>query len=587
MQSNMPTFPNRSGLLYTLRSRVIVVLLLNSLVPLILIGGISYFSFVSILEHKIQNSIQNNLKKATFSLENELNSLNHVSMQLSFEQGIGKDLEQYQSYMDVYDKYNLELAIQNYIDLITYTNPNLGLTYYYFSDNKQTAFKKKKIRPEFNPDKLPILTSFSGIRYNGLHKTMDPSSNSLVLSVDRRIFLPGYDNLHVYVETNLQLADGILSGDPSGMNAAHVMVDDQNRIVYSENDRDFSIGSTFSSLDKPFLENQNSYIFTETTEQGWKMAIIIPKADYNREINAWFGQYAFIVVLSLTVALILAWVLWRTVYRPLSGINKEIRSLENSDFHSPLKYPRIAEFDYLLDRFQHMRGRIWDLLVEKERNEKMKAQLEVEKLLFQINPHFLHNTLDTIRWLARLNGQDEIDRLISTLNKLLNYNMGKEGTATIRQEINALRDYVALQQARYDFQFDVHIQTDDELMEVEIPRFILQPLVENALYHGIGDDGRIEVKVASDSSRRIIIEVHDNGVGMQEEEIRQLFDAGLTERGKVGMGIGIQYVSRIINVQYDGKARLAICSEPGKGTSMVLYIPLQEKTADAENTYCG
>ncbi|MFK2827301.1 histidine kinase, partial [Bacillus sp. B190/17] len=133
---------------------------------------------------------------------------------------------------------------------------------------------------------------------------------------------------------------------------------------------------------------------------------------------------------SLAVALGFALMLWRTVYKPLTGFNKEIRLLQNSGFHSVPKYPRIAEFDYVLDRFEEMRQRISQLLQEVRRNEKLKAELEVEKLMFQINPHFIHNTLDTVRWLARLNSQNEIERLVATLNKVLFYNMGKGGTAT-------------------------------------------------------------------------------------------------------------------------------------------------------------
>jgi two-component system sensor histidine kinase YesM len=207
----------------------------------------------------------------------------------------------------------------------------------------------------------------------------------------------------------------------------------------------------------------------------------------------------------------------------------------------------------------------------------MKSRLEVEKLLFQINPHFIHNTLDTVRWLARLNGQEQIERLVSILNKVLYYNMGKGGTATLGREIACLNDYVELQQIRYDFQFEVDIQAGDELMDVPIPRFILQPLVENSLYHGLGDDGWIEVKAGFEGEDCIRIEVKDNGLGMHVEEIRRLLDSGIEERRKTGMGIGIHYVNRMIKVQYGDRASLTINSELGIGTSIVLLIPITDE----------
>ncbi|WP_164821489.1 sensor histidine kinase [Paenibacillus koleovorans] len=564
-----------------MKSRVIVILLLNSLVPILFIGGISYISIGNLLSQKLQSSIRDNLRQVSYTIENELNKLNHVSMQLSFETGIGRDIERYYSLpMDIYEKSQLEQSIQNYINLITYTSPNLGFKYYYSTHPIQSAFKQPEIRSDFNPEQLPKLTSFSGITYNGLHRSMDPLSESLVFSVDRRIFLPGNSSMHIYVEASPILTSTILGGSLTSMHVQYLMADDRNTIIYSENPQNFPVGEAFVSGSQGSTPDDvhGKIVFGNRSEQGWTMAVLIPKSEYNREINDWLQRFFLVVLISLGVAMGLAWILWRTVYRPLSGINKEIRFIENSKFNSTLRYPGIAEFDFLIDRFQHMRQRIFDFITEVEQNEKKRTQLELEKLLFQINPHFIHNTLDSIRWIARLNGQDEIDRMISTLNKLLYYNMGKSGVATIGQELNALRDYVELQQMRYDFLFNVQIsEVEVHLREFVIPRFILQPLVENALYHGLKINGQISVKVDLESGKSIRIEVRDNGVGMTAEQIEGI-QSEESDQKKRGIGIGIYYVSRMLSVQYKGQAQLQIQSEPGKGTSMVVYIPFTEAT---------
>ena len=164
----------------------------------------------------------------------------------------------------------------------------------------------------------------------------------------------------------------------------------------------------------------------------------------------------------------------------------------------------------LLNQFQHMKVQITQLYSEIKAKEKRRADLEIEKLQYQINPHFLMNTLDTAHWLAVMNGQEEIDRLVTSLNKLLYYNLRKgNSVATIRDEIDSLKQYLILQQIRYNFQFDVNIHVDDALLEVTVPRFILQPLVENSLYHGLDDNGRIEVVVRKND--RLEIEIRDNG----------------------------------------------------------------------------
>ncbi|MDF2653054.1 MAG: integral rane sensor signal transduction histidine kinase, partial [Paenibacillus sp.] len=155
-------------LFYTLKSRVIAFLLLSSLVPLVLIGGASYYTIASMLDNKIVNSVRNQLNYTTFSLDKELKNLNHVSMQLSFEEGIGKDLSRYLS-SDYYDRFQLEQEIQNYISLITYTNPNIGFVHYYFSDTQKMAFKDTGLSLDLHPVELPKLYSFGGITYHALH----------------------------------------------------------------------------------------------------------------------------------------------------------------------------------------------------------------------------------------------------------------------------------------------------------------------------------------------------------------------------------------------------------------------------------
>jgi two-component system sensor histidine kinase YesM len=220
-----------------------------------------------------------------------------------------------------------------------------------------------------------------------------------------------------------------------------------------------------------------------------------------------------------------------------------------------------------------MKGRIWALYEEIEAKEKRRADLEVEKLRYQINPHFLMNTLDTVHWLALMNGQQEIDKLVLSLNKLLNYNLRKMGEmSTIGEEIDALKEYLQLQQIRYDFQFDVDIDADEDSLALRCPRFILQPLVENALYHGVSDDGYIYVgvKLQDDS---LCITIQDNGAGMAQETVDRLLGDETGEYRQVGMGIGMRYVRRILASSYGGEAQLQIRSGIGQGTVVSLRLP--------------
>ena len=307
------------------------------------------------------------------------------------------------------------------------------------------------------------------------------------------------------------------------------------------------------------------------------MVSVIAKTDFNKEKNQWILQISLVSFIFLAVTIFLAWLLWKMVYRPMRQLQTEIMAMSRAQSKTRVVKTRIPEFDYLLNQFHKMKKQIWRLFKEIEHKEKQRVDLEVEKLLYQINPHFLMNTLDTVHWLAVMNNQNEIDRLIQALNKLLHYNLGKLGeSSTIEEEIDAMKQYLLLQQIRYDFQFDVRIEVGQDMLKKPVPRFILQPLVENSLYHGLraSDDGYIHVIVKMNIG--IEISIHDNGAGMSEETIRKLLNEQTVEKQKVGMGIGMNYVKRMIESRYGNEAKLEIHSEIGKGTSIYLTLPMNE-----------
>ncbi|MNJ51039.1 putative sensor-like histidine kinase [compost metagenome] len=321
--------------------------------------------------------------------------------------------------------------------------------------------------------------------------------------------------------------------------------------------------------------SRNYYWFKQDSSQGWSVVSVISQANYQKERNQWLSLILLVALFFLGFTLFLAWLLWKMVYKPLNRFHSEINGMtENPRITGDQARTHIPEFDVLLGEFSDMQQQIRSLFKEVEQKEKIRADLEVEKLLYQINPHFLMNTLDTAHWLAVMNGQEEIDRLIQSLNKLLYYNLGKLGqVSTFEEEIDALKQYLILQQIRYDFEFDVRISVSDQVLQVPVPRFILQPLVENALYHGLSDEGYILIEVTLEEN--VVILIQDNGSGMSDEMIQQLLKNRVVEQKKVGMGIGINYVHRMLKAQYGEQAKLIIKSEEGKGTSIRLIIPIK------------
>ncbi|MCQ6562649.1 sensor histidine kinase [Paenibacillus mendelii] len=574
----------------SLKKRLLIIILTSSLLPLGLIGTLSYYKMYAMLNNKIESSVQNNLQQVALSLENTLSNLNHVTQQLAFNGSIGRDLQHYLDTSNVYEKSRLEKELINELNIINFANPSIGLTFYYFQNDHRFLFENFPIKKDFDLDKLPILQQYESLTYFGPHKASNRFDDSNVISVYRQANIPERDDVYVYVETGFEFTQKILQSNQKGMHVDHLIVNDKGVVSYSENASGFPIGTVYPAGNEPgqLVKHEGYYLFQNVSNQGWSVVSVIAQSEYNKEISEWIKQFAGFSLLSIAVSLLLGWLLWRMVYVPLTRFNKEIMQLANKNFHSEIKMMQIPEFDHLLHQFWHMRKQIWDLLAEVEQKEKRRADLEVEKLMYQINPHFLYNTLDTVCWLARLNGQDKIDRLVTSLNKLLHYNLDKQGQeTTIKQEIGALKEYLNLQQIRYDFRFGVKIEADEFVENQSIPRFILQPLVENALYHGLGDDGVIQVQVSVEDASYVVVSVSDNGIGLSEEAIHKLLHNERGENKKMGFGIGINYVKRILLSRYGPGAELQIKSSEGGGTTVLLRLPLKKEGESVERINRG
>jgi two-component system sensor histidine kinase YesM len=576
MQENMKSF------LYdylTLKKRIFIIFLCSTLIPFICIVLISYYTIYSILTNKIQSGIQSNLKQVGLSLESTISNLNHVSQQLAFAGSVGKKLDQMLSLpaSQSYERSQMIRELKDELSLVTFTNPNIGLTLYYFQNDHTYDLENSGVKENFSPEKLPLLAAYSGISYYGPHLSNNRFDNNFVLSALRKVDLPLRDDVYVYIETGFHLTQNILNNDQFGGGNSHIFLDNNGRIAFTELPDAFAKDTIFPNFSKEeiFGTYNEFYWFRQASNQGWSIVSVIPKADYNKEMNQWFAQILLFSLVFLGLSVLMAWLLWKMVYVPLNGFNREIKLMAQNRVQAVTVRTKIPEFDFLLHQFRQMREQIWNLFAEVEQKEKRRVDLEVEKLLYQINPHFLMNTLDTVHWLALMNGQDEIDRLVSSLNKLLHYNLGKLGQAsTIYEEIEALKQYLILQQIRYDFKFDVQLNVDEEVWKMPIPRFILQPLVENSLYHGLSDDGYIKVDVSLTNA--IHISIHDNGSGMSEETIHNLLHNPEVENKKVGMGIGLNYVKRMLESQYGHQADLSIKSIIGKGTTILVSLPIME-----------
>ncbi|MEK3721270.1 sensor histidine kinase [Paenibacillus sp. FSL H8-0034] len=564
----------------SLKRSLVIYLLIACLMPMLLLTVITYGSIYSILENKIKNGIYSTLKQERIGLENVLNNLDFASKQLAIDGKIVNDVQLYSTQGDFYDKANIGASIKDKINMISYTNLNLGMMFYYDPRSDQPyKFENLQVDSSRAISTLPHFTEYQGAVYYGPHKTMYKSSDNIVFSSLRRLETKENLELYVYLETNYNLFRKILNNETYGIEVSHLLINARGEVTYMENEKGFTEADSVPILQA--IDNESEYkgyiLFHTMSEQGWQLVIAVKKTAFNNEIYAWLTKIALLVVATTLFALLLALIIWRTVYKPMKKLNKEIIYMAENR-NAPVQFTRVEEFDHLLINFQEMKQKINVLIAEIEESGREKSRLEVEKLLTQINPHFLHNTLNTVQWLARMNGQKEIDRLVTLLVKVLHYNLGKQSMiVTVQEEVDALNNYIELQRIRYDYEFDLRLQVDSDVSHVAMPRFLLQPLVENAIYHGNGErNNYIEVSIHKNDTDGLLLKVTDNGQGMDDATLSKLL-AESNENLKRGLGIGLQYVSRLIKRYYGDASRMSIDSVVDRGTVIRIDIPIKSK----------
>jgi two-component system sensor histidine kinase YesM len=559
----------------TLRKRIVYLFSVAAFIPFLCTVVLSYNAIYSILENKLENSARSNLQQMELSLAYTLDNLAQVSQQFVYPSSIALKLNDLLETDDISQSTALNELVQSELEYISYTNANVGLTTY-LDEDEVTLFRNVPIRKSFSFERLPVLSEQNGITYYGPHISNSRLHSQYVVSIKREVNLPSQKTVSLYMETSFSFTKSILEANQLAKNSFYLFLDEENRIVFSQLTSLFPVNEHFEDAVKGDTSglSQGYYWLKTTSKQGWSIVSLIPKNEYNQEKNLWITQIIILAIIFGIFSLFIAWLVWKMIYKPIRQFDSEIVAVSKNNFDFTTASTDIPEFDELLVQLQNMKRQISELIREVESKEKKRADLEIEKLLHQINPHFLMNTLDTVRWLAVLNHQDEINQMVTSLNKLLYYNIKRSGEAsTIEEELESLQQYCNLQEIRYHFTYTVKIKVDPELLKMSMPRFILQPLVENSISHGLADEGRIDVEI-NKVSDYLVISIHDNGKGLSDDEIQSLLSEASHNR-KAGMGIGMNYVKSMLDSFYKKKASLNINSEKGKGTTVVLKIPIE------------
>ena len=225
-----------------------------------------------------------------------------------------------------------------------------------------------------------------------------------------------------------------------------------------------------------------------------------------------------------------------------------------------------------------MTHKIEDLMAQNVHEQELKRKSELKALQSQINPHFLYNTLDSIIWMAEGKKYEDVVLMTASLARLLRQSISNEDeTVLIGQEIQYVKSYLTIQKMRYKDKLEFEINVDPSINSVHIVKLVLQPIVENAIYHGLKykeSKGMLTVN-GYQKDGNAVIEIADDGVGMDAETLNRIF-----EKHKVNYrsnGVGVYNVQRRLSMYYGKEYGLSYKSEKGKGTTVTVVIPIEQE----------
>ena len=314
---------------------------------------------------------------------------------------------------------------------------------------------------------------------------------------------------------------------------------------------------------------------------GWRTVGVFSMDEVMSSVNTIVYILFTCVIISLVLVVIVSFKFSRTLTNPIFKLKRLMKQAESGDLTVRFNFEHNDEIGELGQSFNHMIARIDQLIQMVYVEQENKRTAEMKSLQEQIKPHFLYNTLDTISWMARDYDAEDIVRLVDALTNMFRIGLshGKD-IITVKEEITHVSNYLYIQKIRYKDKLNYVIHVDESLYAVEVPKLILQPLVENAIYHGVKakrGGGTITITGVPEGEN-LVFTVQDNGAGMPQEKVEEL-NRRMSERSVLDeqKSFGLFYIRERIQLCYGKGYGVHVESTLGEGTRVTITLPLYQK----------
>jgi len=563
------------------QSKLLFIFLTMILTPVILLSFFEFYYSKKMLADKTNDYLKN-LAAVTLSkidstvsdIENVafyINGNNTIQASLKAEkQVVGNRVAYYELHSDIRQILASYVLLRQEINAIcihsesgreyTYTKtrngPPLDITRYIRDEKQYWAVDKNHIVLMKKLYAFPTQSLLGYIALDVNAKSLYDIIADIDLTKSGRIFLVNEEGRILATESET------LSGE---------LLDEPYRNFLGENEAFYNnvrVGNTYYSV-------YNSGAISN----GWYMVLAIPRDYYMRDITKLKNVIIPITLMTAFLTALLSILVSRGITRPIRFLSKAMENFGQGNFDINCQVDSEDEIGRLSHTFNQMVMDMNSLVHTVYEQKVMKQEAQMKSLQMQINPHFLYNTLDTINWMARIRHVDEIGDMVAALSNMMRYSLEKKSFVRLGEEVKSLKDYIAIQNYRYRDKMVAEIEIDESLMSLYIPRLLIQPILENAIVHGIEeklDKGHILV-AARREDEDLYIQIMDDGVGMTEETMSHILREDYSMKKSGHTSIGVVNVNRRIQMIYGKDYGLLVQSVLGAGTKITIHIPAREE----------
>ncbi|RUS47496.1 sensor histidine kinase [Cohnella sp. AR92] len=432
------------------------------------------------------------------------------------------------------------------------------------------------LRPGDNQNSVPLLAKFN--RFTGLHDRISRGIVETDLSDDqlRRFLSPSSrvaDN-RIYLVNKA----GEVLFDSKGYESRGGMLEGEELAEIAGREGSGSENKTLNG-------SEHLVTYANLSQESWMIISTTPLSSLTGSLEGVNRLFVVFLVVYALGSLGVVCYLTLSFMNPVARLVQSMRKLEVDSARAQPRYvKRKDEIGWLYRGYGSMVTRIDELIEEASRSERVKNELEFQVLSHQINPHFLYNTLEAVRWRAEAHHQTDISEMVANLGNLLRLSLnGGSEITTLGREMEQVNAYIAIEQMRLGEPLRTVVVVDEALLRLPFLRLLLQPLVENAIHHGVRNNpgkGKIVLSVIRESDD-LVLTISDNGVGMSEDQIVRCLEGDPASSRKL-RGVGVRNVNKRLQLSFGEQYRLSITSKPGEGTIITLRHPVIASAGEEE-----